>query len=301
MAIFVVAGLRLIIWAMGTDSVHADVVIGPQVFEWRVDNPAFGGISALLMDAGGSVLLAGGDRGTLVQAHVRRDEMGRIAAVEDTRLTPVSLASGLAPTTFKRDLEALARDSNGVLFMAFEGFVRIERLAWPGARPEPTHPWDHFASLFGNQAFEALASLPDDRLIAIAETPKASGLADSVIHDGTRWHGGPDIPTGNGFAITGADVGPDGCLYLVERRYRLLSGFIFRVRRLSGGPCTRSDTVLYTSAPADIGNAEAVATWHDDQGRIVLDLITDNGFLPFTMTRLIELRAKATERCKLAF
>jgi hypothetical protein len=293
--------LRLAVWISGRENLHADVVVGPQMVEWHEDDPAFGGLSALLMDPDGLGLVAGGDRGILVAARLRRDEAGRIEAFEGARLTPVSLASGLAPTSFKMDLEGLARTPDGGLMTAFEGFVRIERLARSGDRPVATHPWDRFVGLFGNQAFEALASLPDGRVIAIAETTGGGSLAPSTIHDGTAWRDGPGIPVGAGFAITGADVGLDGCLYLTERRYGITSGFSFRLRRLSTGPEGWRDTVLQAGAPAQLGNVEGVATWRDEAGRIVIDLITDNGFLPFTPTRLIELRARPGTDCMLDF
>lgn len=300
LALVGVAALRLVVWTTGSADTHADIVGGPQIIDWHSTNPRLGGLSALLMDSDGGGLLAGGDHGVLVRAQVRRDGTGRIIALETPVLTPVSLASGRPPTTFKMDLEALTRVPDG-LITAFEGFVRIERLAEPGARPVATHPWDRFVALFGNQAFEALASLPDGRVIAVTETPVAPELAGSVIYDGTRWRTGPDVPVTQGFAITGADVGPDGCLYLVERRYALASGFTSRLRRVSGGAGAWVDTVLYAAAPAQLGNVEAVATWHDGQDHIVIDLITDNGFWPLTPTRLIEFRAAPGMECTLDF
>lgn len=288
-------------WITGAQVLHPDVIGDPQVVVWQVDDPDFGGVSSILMDPGGTSLLAGGDRGTLMRAQVQRDSTGQITALTDAELTPVSLASGRPPTTFKMDLEALTRDPKDGLITAYEGFVRIERLAAPGARPVATHPWDMFVDLFGNQAFEALATLPDGRVIAITENPKSLGFAGSVILSGGRWRTGPDLPLADGFAITGADVGADGCLYLVERRYRLTSGFTSRLRRISGGPKAWEDTVLYQTPPAHLGNVEGVASWQDDTRHLALTLVTDNGFLPLTPTRLIELRVALDQECKLIF
>lgn len=299
--VFGAALLRFAVWATGAQTIHPDISGGPHIFEWSIDDPAFGGMSALLMAPDGSTLFAGGDHGTLVEARVRRDKSGWITGIEGPVLTPVSLSSGLPPTTFKMDLEALARDRSGGLVTAFEGFVRIERLSAPAARPTATHPWDSFVDMFGNQAFEALATLPDGRLIAITEAPLTSTHAGSVIYDGKIWHDGPEIPVSEGFMITGADTGPDGCLYLVERRYTLASGFTSRLRRLSGGPQEWVDTPLYTTPPAQLGNVEGVAVWRDGQGQLAIEMLTDNGFWPFTPTRLIGLRAPPDPSCTLTF
>ena len=61
------------------------------------------------------------------------------------------------------------------------------------------------------------------------------------------------------------------------------------------------NTVLYTTPPATLGNVEGVSTWRDTDGRIVVDLITDDGFLPLTVTRLIELRLTPGTDCTLSF
>lgn len=301
-AMLALSGLwRMTVWATGSAFIHSDIQSGPEIFVWQVDDPAFGGLSALLIEQDGTALLSASDRGTYIAARIIRDDQGRISTITDPVLTPVSLASGRAPTNFKMDLEALARLPDGRLAQAFEGFVRLELLEAPEARPQPTHPWDQFVHLFGNQAFEALATLPDGRILAITEATTAPGAAASMIFDGTHWRSGPDIPVPDGFAVTGADVGPDGCLYLVERTYRMASGFTSRLRRLSGGAQGWDDTLLYQTPAAHLGNVEGVSVWRDGQDTIRLSMVTDDGFLPLTPTRLIELRAKPGANCQLEF
>jgi hypothetical protein len=293
------AGLRLAIWITGHDSLSPDLLGPPQIVEWHVDAPRFGGISALVMATDGRSLIAGGDRGILVEAPVLRDNSGQITGMGTAQITPVRMLRDRPLTRFRSDFEALTRDPEGGLFTAFEGYTRIERLARPGALPTPTHRWDRFTPLFGNQGFEALATLPDGRVIAIRETPGTPGPAPSVIYDGTDWRAGPGIPVSDGFAITGADVGPDGCLYLVERRFTLASGFSFRLMRVSGGSGMWDSTLLYAPAPAGMGNAEAVSAWTASDGTLMLSVLTDNNFLPFTPTRLIELPVRPGEACVL--
>lgn len=290
--------LRLGIWATGSAQMGRDLNGPPQIIRWDVDHPDFGGLSALIMAADGTSLLAGGDHGTMVEAQITRGAAGEVARIGTPTLTPVSLRSGHPPTEFKMDLEGLTRDPKGGLLTAFEGYVRIEHLPQVGGRPRATHYWDAFVHLFGNQAFEALATLPDARAIAITED---TGEAASTLWDGDSWTPGPAIPVTSGYRITGADVGPDGCLYLVERRFNVLSGFTFGLRRLSGGPDTWNDTLLYRAAPSRLGNAEGLSVWEDAAGQMMLSVITDDGFLPLTATRLIEFRARPGVGCGFGF
>ena len=294
----VLAGVRLAVWMTGEDRLHDDVLRGPEVFDWRAETADFGGLSGLVMAPDGAALLAGSDRGQFLAATLRRDAAGRITAISEPVPSPVTLASGLPPSRFKRDLEALSPLPGGGHAQAFEGFVRIETQAGPGGAPTPTHRWDRFAQLFGNRAFEALATLPDGRLLAIAERKDKADQALVVIRGEDGWRPGPPLPVPDGFAVTGADVGPDGCLYVIERRYGAATGFVSRLRRLRHAGGWQAE-VLFVTAPATLGNLEAVSGWRDAEGAVVLDLVADNNFLPFTPTRLIELRLRPGVACRL--
>lgn len=292
--------VRLGVWAWGGQSLHGDVVQGPEIFVWEASEDGFGGLSALVMAPDGLALVAGGDRGHYIEAQLTRDPAGQITAITPPVLTPVSLASGRPPSKFKRDLEALSPMPGGRMAQAFEGFVRIEMLGHPTERPTPIHRWDQFAQFFGNTAFEALATLPDGRLLAISERKSKTDQAFTVIHDGKAWQQGPPLTVPDGFAVTGADVGPDGCLYVVERRYGLASGFSARLRRLQFEERWQG-TLIYATPPAALGNIEAVSSWQDSAGNVVLTLVADNNFLPLTPTRLIELRLRPEKGCALDF
>ncbi len=293
--------LRLVTWGTGREVLHADLEGSPGIIQWQMDHPDFGGLSALIMAPDGTHLLAGGDKGALVTGDLTRDESGQITGITPREITQARLRSGHAPTAFKMDLEALTPHPEGGWLLGYEGYVRLERLTHLHALPVATHRWERFVPLFGNQAFEALATLPSGRVIAITETQNAAGMADSVIRESDGWAKGPEIPVSPGYRITGADVGPDGCLYLVERRYSIAGGFRFGVRRLSGGPEGWEDTLLYRAAPARLGNAEGIAAWQAPTGQITLSLVTDDGFLPLTATRLIELRTRPGMGCTVEF
>lgn len=273
-------------WLFSSEN-RAAGVSAPELFTWEHDHPNFGGISALILRD--THMLAATDRGYFIEARVKRDATGKIAAINDAKFTQSSLQSGRPPTSFKMDIEALTPLPDGQIAVAFEGFVRFEILKTPQDRPQGTHPWDRYASLFGNWAFEALATLPDGRLFAITEPHITPGFAGTQIYNGTRWTAGPDMPVADQFKITGADVGPDGCLYLVERHVSIFTGLRFRLRRLSGGLAHWQETVLYTSPAGTLRNAEGISVWQSGT-QLALSVVTDDGFLPLHATQLIEFK-----------
>lgn len=300
-AVVFLAVLRLAVWSLGAETLHGDVTRAPEVFVWAAEDPNFGGLSALIVAPDGGAVLAAADHGHYIEAELLRDDTGRITGTTSPVITQVSLASGRPPSTFKMDVEGLSRMPDGRIAQAFEGFVRIELLENPQARPTAIHRWDKFVALFGNQAFEALATLPDGRLMAISERQEPRGTAQVVLYDGQDWTAGPGLPVPGRFAVTGADVGPDGCLYVLDRRYGVASGFRARVHRMRYENGAWERETLYVTPPASLGNAEGLSSWQDADGRVVLSLVTDNGFLPLTRTRLIELRVTPSTGCTLAF
>jgi hypothetical protein len=274
---------------LGAAPAPATPETGPQVFEWRMEGGTFGGFSGLLVEDHGKSLLAVSDHGTLYTGTITR-ENGAIRAITATGQYPLSGPGEPPFTDFQRDAEDLARLRDGSLLVSFESYTRVKRYAAPGAKPRSTHQWNAFRRLFGNQSFEAIAPLPDGRIAAWVEGKGRGTRTSAFLYDGKSWAGPFAFPISDGFAITGADLGPDGRLYLVERRFNLLAGFSFRIRRLTLTENAMLSDVLYTSPAGKLGNAEGIAAWRDDTGQLVLTLITDNGFSPLSPTRLIEFR-----------
>ena len=92
----------------------------------------------------------------------------------------------------------------------------------------------------------------------------------------------------------GADVGPDGRLYLLERNFRGLLGFRSRVRRFGLGPdgITSTEELLSTGT-LQYDNLEGISVWDDGLG-IRLTMISDDNFLPVQRTELVEYRVTDT-------
>jgi hypothetical protein len=280
-------------WDFGAAVAGPAVLDGPHVTISSTPEVTFGGLSGLLIE--GDRVLASSDKGTLFQATITRGANGWLTPPTDARAIIVPTTSGQPVDEFKGDLEGLARLPDGRLVLAFESYSRIETLQDLDGVPRPTHAWDFFEGQFGNQAFEGVATLPDGRVLAIREGFPNDATAIAHLWDGDVWSDGIQMPLSDGFVIVGADIGPDQCLYLLDRRYTLTGGFAHRLRRVA-----RLDGIgemLYKSAPADLGNAEGLSVTEMPDGSVIATLITDNNFVPFTPTRLIEYRLTASQSC----
>jgi hypothetical protein len=248
------------------------------------------GLSGIVMTEGGGRLTGVTDRGRLITAHMRRDFDGRPVAVADLSATPLLNAKGAEVTPFQSDAEDLAARPDGTLFVAFESYTRVMGLDAGTGRTRSLHRWDLFKPLWGNEGFEALVALPGGRLLAILEAcDSAAGGYRTYLGTGMNWPPGPVFPSDCEFSASGADLGPDGKIWLLERQVGLTLAVTSRVSRYAPDGSTGPDTVLQTRS-GDFGNLEGISLWDDASGRRVMSLVSDSGDLPFGSTYLVEYR-----------
>src|SRR5690606_100399 len=118
---------------------------------------------------------------------------------------------------------------------------------------------DAFAALQANSALEALAI---DALGRLWTLPERSGAVDLPFpvwrFDGEGWSQPFTLPRADdGFLPVGADFGPDGRLYVLERRLGSVFGFNSRVRRYDvTGDVAGPAELLLETAPGDYDNLE---------------------------------------------
>ena len=255
-------------------------------FDWDGAAPWFGGWSGLELSADGREMVAISDRGTLLRGHLRR--VGdRIAAVERISTTQLKDTSGRPLDDRSRDAEGLALLPEGGVAISFEGAHRLDLYLGDSdpARALPRLPVA--GALPFNGGFEALAVDEEGRLYAVAEDHLDDrGRIPVFLWDGQAWSRPFTLEKRGRFLPVGADFGPDGRFYLLERAFGM-TGFRSRLRRwtLTEGGATGEATLLQTGAH---DNLEGLAIWRDEAGGLRATMISDDNFLPIQRSEIVE-------------
>jgi hypothetical protein len=256
---------------------------------WISGNLDFGGFSGIEVLDGGAGFLAISDRGHWATGRLRR-ENGILTGVETTGFGPLREISGKPLDGDNVDAEGLALASDGAAYVSFEAFHRIRRYD-PVDGPAENFPSPRdFAGLQRNSGLEALAIDQAGTLYAI---PERSGKLDRPFpvfryRNGT-WDADLGIRRDGAFLVTGADFGPDGRLYVLERDFRWLGGFSNRVRRFDLGPDGFTNEVTLLELPfGGTDNFEGISVWRDGSGAIRATLVSDDNFFPLQQTAIAE-------------
>ncbi|MCB2135416.1 MAG: esterase-like activity of phytase family protein [Rhodobacteraceae bacterium] len=256
---------------------------------WTEERAGFGGFSGLEMAEAGRTLFAASDAGDLFVAHVTRGPNGAVTAIATDRQGRFLDNFGKPVAGFTADAEALALGPDGTLHVAFESYARIAAFHPPDMMPEAESGWDRFRETWGNAGFEALTILPDGRLMAVMERVDVKGGYPTFIGVDKDWTPGPAIPTTGGYNAAGADTGPDGRIYLLERKTDFLGRFSTRIRRLDLNADGFGDgEVLLETPPGSLDNMEGISLWRDQGGRAIITLISDDNFRFFQDTLVVE-------------
>lgn len=261
-------------------------------YEWTMQDDAFGGLSGIEVSDDGQSLTVISDRGAWTRGMITRDADGRITAITADPLRLLR-GKGTDPLEKRRnDSEGLAIAADGTAYISFENVARVLRYATLDGPAEnlPTPP--AFAVLQTNSALEPLAIAPDGTLYTL---PERSGALDRPFpvwrfRNGT-WDQPFALRRDGGFLAVGADIGPDGRFYLLEREFHGIAGFASRVRSfaLSDTGLTDERTDLQ-SATGQHDNLEGISVWRDAGGAIRLTLISDDNFNFFQTTEIVEYR-----------
>lgn len=261
-------------------------------FAWAMEDDNFGGLSGIEMSADGQSFLAITDRGGWTQGVVTRSPDGQITAID---ATPIRLLRGRfeAPLADQRnDSEGLAVAADGTIFVSFEHVARVLRYdsADGPARNLPTPR--EFGRFQNNSSLEALAIDADGTLYTLPERSGALTRPFPVWRfKNGAWDQPFDLRRDAAFLPVGADIGPDGRLYLLEREFLGLSGFANRVRSFAMGDQSLSDerTEIETTA-GQHDNLEGISVWRDENGLLRLTMVADDNFNFFQTTEIVEYR-----------
>lgn len=268
----------------------------------RDANPDFGGLSSLRVSPDGSQFVAISDRGRRIAGRLTYDRLGNLAAAGDYGIAPLLGTDGRALPDFFNDTEGLA------LIGPWPGdgwAVSMERrhaiLRYPpslaGSPAVPLETPAGFADLSFNLGIETLLSLPDERLLAIAE-----GVGPDGRH--RAWVGGPSawvelayqaLPP---FLPVDAARLPDGGILVLERRVGLLGGWGSRIvhvpapdlaAALLPGGVMRGREIARLAPPMTTENYEGIDVRPLTGGGFALYLVADNNFKPILQRTLLTM------------
>jgi len=250
----------------------------------------FGGFSGLVLHDG--MIYALSDGGFLLAAEY---------AVEGPRLSIGNARiAALRNSMGKRVKKRVDGDPEGLTWVAgrlafsFESDPRVMFLGSDGRIREQVQP-PGFARFPFNRGPEALATLPDDRLLVIAETGAGEDAPVFVIGpDGTAEE--RRLPLPGPQPVTDAEVGPDGKLYTVRRSYSLLFGVSIRITRFGLGAdgfpvAATAENIAAFETAGGIDNMEGISFDRAADGTVRLWLISDdnNSWLQRTLLMVFDV------------
>ncbi|WP_236638042.1 esterase-like activity of phytase family protein [Mangrovicoccus ximenensis] len=260
-------------------------------FVWK--NPEATGLSGIEVSDDGNTFITISDRGSRIDGNFRRED-GRIAAVIARPAVPLRKRNGEPATENAMDAEGLACrvvELGAACNVSFEIIHRVVHFDGPDAAARNWPRPEAFRELQRNSGLEALALDPQNRLVAI---PERSGALDRPFPVYRLENGAWTVPftlrRDPPFLPVGADFGPDGKLYVLERHF---TGFAFqsRVRRLTlDGDRVAKEETLMSTFPFQHDNLEGIAVWREPGGAIRLTMISDDNENVFQRTEIAEYR-----------
>ena len=264
-------------------------------FQLTSKSKRFGGLSGLSIGTDGK-LYAVSDRGYWLSANMVVDPNGALKDLVDWRIAPI-LSTSKRPVSGKlRDAEALAQARDGSLLVAFEGLHRI----WRYDPPPKTFESTPVAVLIppaaalapSNGGIEALTTLPDGRLLIIAEVlenPDRSVKAWMI--DGGRFTELSYLPA-KGFHVTDCAALNNGDVLVLERRYArfgILSARVTLVKAdsLRQGITITGKELLKLEQPLAVDNFEGIAVRETAKGTMIF-IVSDDNYSHFEQTLLLQ-------------
>ncbi len=250
----------------------------------------FGGWSGIDVSADGRRFWAVGDRASVTRGTLLR-ENGHLVGVSAEPAHWIRVHGNWPALPDGNDLEGIALLPDGGLAISFEEVAHVARysdLDSPAVRQLPAEP---FAGLSSNLGLEALAVDSRGMLLTLPEVPPDHGDTFPVYTFANgQWEYPYALERSGIWRAVGADFGPDGRLYLLERAF-LGVAFISRIRRFDltlPGP-VKSGEVVYSSPPWRHDNLEGIGIWQDDTGQMRAVMISDDNFLPVLRSQIVEV------------
>ena len=259
---------------------------------------SFGGWSDLHVSTDGRTLTSISDEGAWLTATIDYDNDGNLTGLGDARIGQLRGPDGkLIESKAEADAEGLARLPDGSWLVSFERRHRLWRYQTLTGTPAPVEGPADIGRQPANGGIEAMAVLPDGRVIAISE--EYSQRPDTV----TGWIGEPaaggryvwrsfDYATIPDFRPTAIALLPDGSFATIERAFDMVRGVRCRVMRFEAtqfkpGATVHGEELARLASPYAVDNLEGLATTKGARGETLLWLISDDNFNPLQRNILL--------------
>ncbi len=256
---------------------------------WQGQGAFFGGFSGIELSTDRTRALAVSDRGFAVRAQLIRNARGRLTGVEHLEHFSLRDNNDQPLQTRRRDVEGMDQQPDGTVHLSFEGGRRTRVMRHETARARgrglPRH--DDWQSLPGNLGLEALAVDAGGRVFTIPENA-SNGAFPIYRLDGQSWSVIARLPNDSRFVPVGADFGPDGNLYLLERKFRM-AFFATRISRLRPGNWGQREVLVETNYGV-LDNHEGISVTRDGRGQLWATTISDDNQNRLQRTELAEFR-----------
>jgi hypothetical protein len=259
-------------------------------YTWRMDDPLFGGFSALHVAENGSDFISISDRVVFAQGQINRDASGRINSVTTGPIQNLHGLDGKNLIGRSADSEGMAVAADGSVFVSFEGVARVMHYPKLAGAAQKLPTPKAFKAMQPNASLEALAIDANGTLYTL---PERSGDLEKPFpvyrYRGGKWDQTMQIPRLGSFLAVDADFGPDGRFYLLERDFRGLAGFATRLRRfdLTDAGFDAGETLLET--PTGLyDNLEGLSIWRNAAGKLTATMISDDNYAFFLRTQIVE-------------